>query len=112
MLRSGDNASSLVVTSREAAAMSHLPTISAPNPYEVPLNSVSKATEGCSFLNSAINRGFNSSPIVFEPRMTTRFAVPVFPPEQPEMSALAKTIQLEARNAFSPSHLPQKYFFM
>src|SRR5215831_18131955 len=59
------------VTTLDAAAMSHRLENSDENPELVPLDSNSSVIPGCCFLYSAIRRGANSSPIVFEPLMTT-----------------------------------------
>src|SRR5258708_14173842 len=61
---------SSLIGSRLAAAMSACPASKPAIPYPVALDSNSKAFDGWSFLNSAISRGPNSSPIAFEPLIT------------------------------------------
>src|SRR5579862_6140649 len=64
------SASSSGVTTREAAAIPHLPCRRASKPVAVPLDSKSTVTLGRDFLYSEMSRGANSSPMVLEPFMT------------------------------------------
>src|SRR5262245_6538939 len=62
---------SSLLASREAAAISDTPAINPQKPEPVPLVSSSKPTWGCSLPYSAMSRGANSSPMVFEPLIVT-----------------------------------------